>query len=130
VATRHGTETGPVSVKDSFLEYVREQIGRTTPVTARKMFGGVGLYARGLFFGLIDDDVLYFKVGEANRADFVTRGMEPFRPYGPDGEVMQYYEVPGDLLDDPETLRTWVEKALAVAAGARQRGTRRRRRPR
>ena len=108
MATRHGTETAsPLSVKDSY-----------------------GLYARGRFFGLIDDDVLYFKVGEANRADFVTRGMQPFRPYGPDSEVMQYYEVPGDLLDDPETLRTWVEKALAVASAARERRTRRRPRPR
>jgi DNA transformation protein len=119
-----------VSVGESFLQYVLEQIGRTTPVTARKMFGAVGLYGRGLFFGLIDDDVLYFKVGDANRAAFVARGMEPFRPYGPDGEVMQYYEVPGDLLDDPDALRDWVEQALAVAAAARERRKPRKRRAR
>ncbi len=119
-----------MSVGDTFLRYVLDQIGRATPVTARKMFGGAGLYGRGLFFGLIADDVLYFKVGDANRADFAARGMGPFRPYGPDGEVMQYYEVPGDLLDDPDALREWVEKALAVAAAARERRTPRRRRTR
>jgi len=119
-----------VSVSDSFLQYVLEQIGRTIPVTARKMFGGAGLYGRGRCFALINDDVLYFKVGDTNRADFTARGMGPFRPYGPDGEVMQYYEVPGDLLDDPDALHDWVEKALAVAATARgRRGPRRRRAP-
>jgi TfoX/Sxy family transcriptional regulator of competence genes len=77
-----------------------------------------------------DDDVLCITVGEADRADLVRRGMEPFRPYGPGGGVMQYYEASGDPLDDPEMLCTWVEQALAVAAAARERRTRRRRRPR
>ncbi len=29
---------------------------------------------------------------------------------------MRYYAVPADLLDDPEGLRPWAEKAIAVAA--------------
>jgi DNA transformation protein len=36
-------------------------------------------------------DTLYFKVDESNRPEFEARGMGPFRPYGEDGEVMQYY---------------------------------------
>jgi len=34
------------------------------------MFGGVGIYCGDLFFGLIDDDTLYFKVDDSNRSDF------------------------------------------------------------
>jgi len=34
---------------------------------------------------------------------------------GEDGETMQYYQVPVDLLEDPEALRPWAEKAIAVA---------------
>lgn len=79
------------------------------------MFGGVGIYAGSFFFALIADDVVYFKVDDANRADFEARGMGPFRPYGETGEVMQYYEVPPDLLEEPEQLRAWAEKAVAVA---------------
>ena len=41
--------------------------------------------------------------------------MGPFRPYGDEGEVMQYYRVPDDLLEDAEALRPWVDKAIAVA---------------
>jgi DNA transformation protein len=85
------------------------------------MFGGVGIYSGAFFFALIADDVLYFKVDDSNRTDFERRGMGPFRPYGEDGEVMQYYEVPADLLEDPEQLRTWAEKAVAVARAKRSR---------
>ncbi len=67
------------------------------------------------FFALIADDTLYLKVDESNRPDFEARGMGPFRPYAEHGEVMQYYEVPADLLDDPEALRPWAEKAITVA---------------
>lgn len=79
------------------------------------MFGGVGIYSGELFFALIDDDILYFKVDDSNRPDFEARGMGPFRPYGPGGEVMQYYQVPEEVLEDFEALRAWADKALAVA---------------
>jgi len=105
----------PVSA--SFRTFVVEQLTRVLPqVRARSMFGGVGIYAGNLFFALIADDTLYLKVDASNRGDFEARGMGAFRPYGEHGEVMQYYEVPHDLLEDPEALRPWVEKAVAVAA--------------
>jgi TfoX/Sxy family transcriptional regulator of competence genes len=47
--------------------------------------------------------------------------MTPFRPYGEDGEVMHYYEVPVDVLEDPEALGAWVEAAIAVARRAHAR---------
>ena len=103
-------------VSESFRALVLEQLARVVPqVRARSMFGGVGIYAGALFFALIADDVLYFKVDDSTRGDFERRGMEPFRPYGDDGEVMGYYEVPPDVLEDPEQLRPWAEKAVAVA---------------
>ena len=62
------------------------------------MFGGVGIYAAELFFALLDDDTLYFKVDDVTRPQFESRGMTPFRPYGEEGEVMGYYEVPAHVL--------------------------------
>jgi len=86
------------------------------------MFGGVGIYSRDSFFALIADDELYLKVDESNRPDFEARGIGPFRPYGPDGEAMQYYPIPADLLEDSEALRLWVDKALAVARRKKGKG--------
>ena len=84
------------------------------------MFGGVGIYAAELFFALLADDTLYFKVDDATRPQFKELGMAPFRPYGEAGEVMQYYEVPADVLEDPEELEIWVKAAIAVARRAKR----------
>jgi len=110
-----------VSVSDAFRDFALDQLGRVTPVSARRMFGGVGIYAGGLFFALMDNNRLYFKVSDSNRPDFEARGMGPFRPYGDDGAAMQYYEVPPDVLEDVEALGPWVAKAVAVARTARAR---------
>ena len=109
-----------MSVSPGFRSFVLDQLGRTTPaIRARSMFGGVGIYAADLFFALLDDDTLYFKVDDVTRPRFEERGMAPFRPFGEAGEVMQYYEVPADVLEDPSELGTWVEAAIAVARRAK-----------
>ncbi|HSE65864.1 MAG TPA: TfoX/Sxy family protein [Gemmatimonadales bacterium] len=105
----------------SFRTYVLEQLKRVRPdLRDRSMFGGVGIYAGDYFFALIAEDTLYFKVDDSNRPAFEARGMGPFMPYGASGEVMQYYEVPADLLEDPEALSPWVEQAIEVARNKRR----------
>ena len=105
-----------MAVTPGFRAFALDQLGRVTAgIRARAMFGGVGVYAGDLFFALLDDDRLYLKVDDTNRPDFEARGLEPFRPGGEDGEVMQYYELTADLLEDVDTLRPWVEKSLAAA---------------
>ena len=116
-----------MTVNPSFRTFVLEQLARSVAgIRGRSMFGGVGIYSRDVFFALIADDTLYFKVDESNRTEFETRGMEPFRPYGEHGEVMQYYRVPEDLLDDFELLGQWAEQAIGVARRAKLRTPRRR----
>ncbi len=105
-----------MAITPSFRAYVLEQLGRATPgIRARAMFGGVGIYSGELFFALIDEDTVYFKVDDGNRAMFERQGMGPFEPYGPGGGSMQYYAVPEGVLEDPEELPAWVEAALSVA---------------
>ncbi|HXE83653.1 MAG TPA: TfoX/Sxy family protein [Gemmatimonadales bacterium] len=104
-------------VSDSFRTFVLDQLGRAVPrIRARSMFGGVGIYSGELFFALLANDTLYLKVDDSNRPDFEARGMGPFLPFGDERDKMQYYEVPADLLEDPDALRPWAEKAIAVAA--------------
>lgn len=111
-----------MAVSREYREYVLEQLGRVAPVTSRAMFGGVGVYSDGLFFALMDDDLLYLKTDDSNRADFERAGKGPFRPFGEDAKPMRYHELPGELLESPDALRPWVEKALAAARGRRRRG--------
>jgi DNA transformation protein len=101
----------------TYKAFVLEQLAGSGTVTARAMFGGVGLYCRGLFFGLIDDDTLYLKVDDVTRKEFERLGSRPFQPYG-DESTMQYYELPADVLEDREAVRLWVERALGAARRA------------
>ncbi len=102
-------------VGDEYLSYVLEQLEGAGAVRSRRMFGGVGLYLHGMFFALIADDVLYFKVDDSNRSDYEEAGMGPFRPFADKPTVMKYYEVPVEILEDREKLREWADKALRVA---------------
>jgi TfoX/Sxy family transcriptional regulator of competence genes len=45
------------------------------------MFGAVGLYRGDIFFAIISDGTLYFKVDDTNRGEYVSRHMPRFRPY-------------------------------------------------
>jgi|SRR5436190_23492490 len=108
-----------MAVSESYRDFVLEQLGRVRPVTAKSMFGGVGIYADRLFFALIAEDRLYFKVDNRTRLDFERLGMEPFRPFGEDS-AMGYYELPGDVLEDTVRLALWMKRAIDVAAKAKR----------
>jgi DNA transformation protein len=104
-------------VTPAYRDYVLEQLARTGRVTSRRMFGALGLYCDDRFFGIIDDDTLYLKVGDETRPEYEARGMQPFRPYEDKPVVsMSYYTVPADILDDAEELVQWARRSVAIAS--------------
>jgi DNA transformation protein and related proteins len=112
-----------MAVSHDYLQYVLEQLANLGGVTPRRMFGAVGLYCDGLFFGLISRDTLYFKVDDSNRADYVGRGMGQFLS-------MTYFEVPADALEDAEECVAWARRSVAVALASGKPSGRRARRER
>jgi DNA transformation protein len=116
-----------VAVSPQFSTFLLDTLGAVRPVTARRMFGGVGYYAEDLFFAIADDDLLYFRVDDASREFFEREGMQPFCPMGPGTKSMSYYTVPARLYDDAEELAVWMRRAVdAARAKARARGGARR----
>ena len=116
-----------MAVSGQFSAFLLDTLGAVRAVTARRMFGGVGFYAEGLFFAIADDDLLYFRADDASRGFFEREGLQPFCPMGPGTKSMSYYAVPARLYDDPEELALWMRRALEAArTAARARGTRRR----
>ena len=105
-----------MGVQAQYLDYVLEQLAALGDVSTRRMFGGVGLYSREVFFGLIDDYTLFFKTDESNAAEYQARNMPRFmppasRPMSPLG----YHQVPADIIEDGELLVSWAQKSVAVA---------------
>jgi DNA transformation protein and related proteins len=98
-----------------FVEFVLEQM--SAGASARRMFGGVGIYRDGVMFALIADDVLYFKVTPSNNHDYDAEGLESFayKTAGGRRTVMSYRRAPACCMDDRDSMAEWSQKAWAAA---------------
>jgi DNA transformation protein len=111
---------------DAFLTHVLDQLDAVGPVSARSMFGGFGLYLRGVMFALIAEETLYFKTDAVNRSAFEEAGMRPFVYENKGRKVaMSYHEAPPDTLEDAEALAELARNAYAAAQRAKAAGPRR-----
>ena len=116
-------------VSEDFRQFVVEQMGAVVAITAKRMFGGYGLYADGVFFGVIDDNRVFLRTGAGNVADYTALGCAQFQPIS-DAKPMSYHELPGDVLENRTKLRGWLCKSIHEAAEARTSpGKRRTRKP-
>lgn len=110
------TESG-----SDFVDHVLDLLTPWGGVSARKMFGGFGLYKQGAMFALVAEDVLYFKVDSRNRPLFQQLGMAPFTYEGKAKPVeMPYWETPPDALDDGAALIDFARGALDAALAAKR----------
>ncbi len=106
-----------MTVSDDYITYVLDQLNGLGNLRVKRMFGGAGIYCDDLFFAILADDELYFKVNDRNRIDFERRSLKPFTYKMKNGRsaTMSYYPVPSDVLENTEQLNTWAHKALDAA---------------
>jgi len=100
-------------------DFIRELFAPFRAVTVKRMFGGAGIYAEGLMFGLVFDGAIYLRVDEVSIPSFEREGSAPFvyplaknhagRP------SRQCRRLPERLYDDPDELAVWAGRSLAVA---------------
>ncbi|MDO9073166.1 MAG: TfoX/Sxy family protein [Rubrivivax sp.] len=103
-----------------FVEHCLELLSPLGAVHARRMFGGFGLYADGLFVALIAAERLYLKADATTRAHFSAAGCTPF-VYNGDGKsvTLAYWTVPPEALESPAQMQAWARLALQAALAAR-----------
>jgi DNA transformation protein len=108
----------PMAVSRELLDHIADQLREFGPLAFRRMFSGAGLFRGGRMFGLVARDVLYFKVGEADRGAYIAAGCKPFtyQRLGRTATLTSYYEVPAEVFDDRDRLAQWARAACAAAA--------------
>jgi DNA transformation protein len=117
-----------VTDAQKFVDQVVARLSPICPVESRAMFGGYGLFADGVIFALIAHNILYFKVDDGNRGDYIDSGMLPFSYMGKHKPIqMSYYQIPETVWADLEILAVWVEKA--IAAGRRTKSKQKKSKP-
>jgi len=102
--------------RDPCIDYFVELLSPNGAVTARRMFGGWGVYLDGVIIGLVADETLYFKADEQTRARFETAGSTPFVFDSKSKRVTtSYWSAPDGAMDSPEAMRPWAQLALQAA---------------
>lgn len=107
-----------MAIAPGLLEQIAAQLAALPELTIRRMFGGAGLYSAGLFFGIVADDRVYFRIGDDNRDDFKRAGSVAFQPV-PDKASMNYFSVPTAVLARSERFVEWAHKAVAATRAAK-----------
>jgi DNA transformation protein len=106
-----------VANSPDFVVHALELLSGVGPVAARAMFGGHGVYARGVMFGLLDDDELFLKTDDASRPRFVAAGCRSWVYVTPTQKMenTSYYRPPDEAHEDPEAMLGWATLALDSA---------------
>jgi DNA transformation protein len=120
-ALRGKARASDMTRDSEFVEFVLESLQPLRGVSARRMFGGWGIYKDGVMFGLIAYDTLYFKVDEGNRQAYEAADLPHFT-YSDKGKSirMPYREAPSEGFDDAEVLCAWAREAYAAALRTRK----------
>ena len=100
-----------------FKAFIEDQLDGLRGLVCRSMFGGYGLYQGRTFFGIIFRGQLYFKTRDETRRRYEQAGMKPFRPSAKQ-TLKNYYEVPADVVENPEELVAWAQEAVRATAKA------------
>ena len=111
--------TGTAVDMNEYVEYLKEVFELFGPVTARRMFGGYGLYHDGLMFGLVGYGSLYLKADAESAGHFERRGLAQFE-YAVRGKQVKlsYYLAPDEILENRDEAALWARRSFEAALRA------------
>jgi len=104
-----------------FVEHLQDVFAYFGPVTARRMFGGYGIYHDGLMFALVADVTLYLKADAVAASHFEGEGLGNFT-YTTERKVvkMSYYRAPERIMDDRHEAAIWARRSFEAALRAQR----------
>ena len=105
------------SRRPEILDYYAELFEPLGRIEARRLFGGWQLLADGRGFAFVLGDTLYFRTDPGLRAALEAEGSHAFAYSRKDGRTIttKLTSAPEAAVDDPDALRAWALRALAVA---------------
>ena len=101
----------PISA--AFYQATLDTLSSVRPIRSKKMFGGAGIYLDEVFFCVLDDDKIFFKVDPETVSAYEHLGMGPWLMAGE--PQTNYRELPPSVYAEPEKLGEWMDAAVAAA---------------
>lgn len=102
-----------------FETFVLDYLADAGDVLSRRVFGAIGLYCDGAFFGIIAGDARYFRVDAETRAACQPQGSRPFKPYADRPMTMPCEAVPLAVVESAPELVRRARTAVAVVKRAK-----------
>jgi DNA transformation protein and related proteins len=103
-----------------FASSLEGQLAPLGYITTRRMFGKTGVFCEGVMFAMVNDDIVYFRVDDQNRATFAESESFPSLNYFKNGQTidLSFWRAPDRLFDEDkenDELIDWSRAALAAA---------------
>lgn len=103
-----------------FAQYlIGDVLGHMSDITEKRMFGGYGLYHQNRIFAIITgDDEVCFKATDELAETYAAAGATQFIYTGHKNKKptpMPYWRVPEKILEDRDTIETWVLQSAALS---------------
>jgi DNA transformation protein len=100
-----------------FESFLCDELAPLGFVTMRHMFGKTGVFCEGVMFGMVTEDVLYFRVDNHNQETFKEAESSPPLSYVKQGRTidLSFWRAPDRLFEEHEELIAWARAALAAA---------------
>ncbi|NNC89051.1 MAG: TfoX/Sxy family protein [Akkermansiaceae bacterium] len=112
-----------MSSEADLVAHLIENLEALRGVTAKRMFGGHGIFKDGLMFALVADGIVFLKVDDQNAPEFEALDLEPFtftRKKTGKTSTMSYRRCPDTALERPDELLRWARSAHAAAKRAKK----------
>jgi len=105
-----------MSVSDSDIAFAQELFEQLSELSTRKMMGGLCLYHDGTIFSMLHSDGSVWLKARGDMADALTQAGWKHWTYSRDGKkatAMPYWQLPPEVLDDPDLACNWARRTLA-----------------
>ena len=104
-------------MSDEYLDYLQDILSPLGDISKGRLFGLRTLKYNNLQFAMYTGETLYFAVNAQTRDTYLEAGSPPFSYATKRGraEVHKYYEVPGEALDDEDTMQDWARVSIEAA---------------
>lgn len=105
-----------MSRNDPIIDYIHELLAPLGAISARRMFGGYGIYHDGVMIGLVADGALFLKTDEETRQQFAAADCRPFVVESKGRTIqMSYWSAPEEAMDSAAAMTPWARLAYAAA---------------
>ncbi len=96
---------------------IEEMFAALGPVTIRRMFGGAGIYHRGMIVAVDLREEICLKADGISAPEFEAAGARQWTYEGKAGKAvrMPYWSIPVEAFDDPDVMARWVRLAYEAA---------------